>query len=154
MQLLKEKKDNSSLVSCRNNKGETPLNQAAKCGSDEMISWLKIYCDRSILSKILKQTDHTGLTPLHLAAQHGHLETVEALLNAGSDPLEEGDISGKTVLHHVVGNPSFRTEDAKELIDVLVDHFENDGQKALFLWASAIGIDTADEMEGIDPDLK
>ncbi|GLJ53132.1 hypothetical protein SUGI_1132280 [Cryptomeria japonica] len=143
----------SGLVSCRNNKGETPLHQAAMCGNTDMIISLRLWC-KAILTKILKQIDYGGRTPLHFAPRHGHLKSVVELLNSGSDPLEERDISGKTVLHHVVANPSFRAEDAKALIDVLVDYFEYDGQKALFLWASAIGIGTADEMEGINPDIK
>ncbi|GLJ53136.1 hypothetical protein SUGI_1132320 [Cryptomeria japonica] len=152
-QLQKKLLRDSGLASCRNNKGETPLHQAAMCGNTDMIISLRLWC-KPILTKILKQIDHKGRTALHLAARHGHLKSVLELLNAGSDPLEERDISGNTVLHHVVANPSFRTEDAKALIDVLVDHFEYDGQKALFLWASAIGIGTADEMEGINPDIK
>ncbi|GLJ53133.1 hypothetical protein SUGI_1132290 [Cryptomeria japonica] len=90
-QLQKMLLRDSGLVSCRNNKGETPLHQVAMC------------------------------------ARHGHLKSVVEMLNSGSDPLEERDISGKMVLHHVVANPSFRAEDAKALIDLLVDYFEYDG---------------------------
>lgn len=156
MQALKEKIVTFDLIRSRNKKGETPLHLTAMCGNENMIYLLGQWYYRrekvTLLRKLLKQTDYLGLTPLHLATRYNHLETVEGLLSAGSNLLEERDISGKIALHSFVENTSLNPEDAKKLIDTLLNHFETDGEKALFLWASAIGIGTVDEMEGINPD--
>ena len=42
-----------------------------------------------------------GLTALHLAAQHGHLDVAQFLLEKNSN-LEKGDHRGRTAVYHAV----------------------------------------------------
>lgn len=44
-----------------------------------------------------------GKTPLYLAAEHGHLEIVRILVEAGADP-NAGDFSGRTPLDSATEN--------------------------------------------------
>jgi len=47
--------------------------------------------------------DEQGRTPLHLSAEHGHMETSKTLLNAGADP-NIMDVSGKRALDYALAN--------------------------------------------------
>ncbi|XP_072272959.1 ankyrin repeat and SAM domain-containing protein 4B [Pyxicephalus adspersus] len=49
--------------------------------------------------KDLNTTDGDGMTPLLLAAYHGHLDVLEVVCNRGGDP-DKSDIWGNTPLHH------------------------------------------------------
>ncbi|XP_018424536.1 PREDICTED: ankyrin repeat and SAM domain-containing protein 4B [Nanorana parkeri] len=49
--------------------------------------------------KDVNTTDADGMSPLLLAAYHGHLDVLEVLCNRGGDP-NKSDIWGNTPLHH------------------------------------------------------
>ena len=51
----------------------------------------------SMDNRLTRATDARGRTPLHLAAQHGHRETVETLLHNNADP-NARDADGQTAL--------------------------------------------------------
>lgn len=50
----------------------------------------------------LEKRDPKGKTPLHLAAEKGEVQIVQALLTKGAS-LEAADFSGNTALHHAAG---------------------------------------------------
>ncbi|KAM5153018.1 ankyrin repeat and SAM domain-containing protein 4B [Mantella aurantiaca] len=49
--------------------------------------------------KDINTTDGDGMTPLLLAAYHGHMDVLEVVCNRGGDP-NKSDIWGNTPLHH------------------------------------------------------
>ncbi len=59
----------------------------------DCIHWASAYGDLELLEKILKhhpslvnKVNRYGMTPLHAACFHGHLESVKLLLKSGADP--------------------------------------------------------------------
>lgn len=66
------------LVACRR-PADTPLKQAASAGNADAV--------RELLAGGIPPDEpgHPGLTALMLAARHGHLEAMEALITAGAD---------------------------------------------------------------------
>ena len=84
------------------NSGQTLLHHACYFGhTDVALLLLEKYQPHGNSVAALLAKDVTGKTPLHWAAQRGHLETVEALLMAGTSMetlqqmLEERDDNGK-----------------------------------------------------------
>jgi hypothetical protein len=52
--------------------------------------------------------DEQGRTPLHLAAEHGHMDTTKKLLDAGADP-NVRDVSGKLALDYALAHHNGQT---------------------------------------------
>uniref|UniRef100_A0A0C9RUF4 TSA: Wollemia nobilis Ref_Wollemi_Transcript_12549_4809 transcribed RNA sequence n=1 Tax=Wollemia nobilis TaxID=56998 RepID=A0A0C9RUF4_9CONI len=141
----------ANLVHKKNKKGETPLHVAAIYGNIEMVKEV-IVClsDKGSVKTALKDVDYGGRTPLHLAAREGHAEMVKELLTYGSDPLEERDDGGKTALHYA----AMSIINASESVKTLLGHCKSEKEQALLLWVSAARIGTADEIEGLDSNIK
>ena len=67
-------------LAARNERGTTPLHDAAFRGNAETVTvLLEAGAD-------LEARNESGTTPLHMAALGGNAETVTALLEAGADP--------------------------------------------------------------------
>ncbi|XP_057829616.2 uncharacterized protein LOC131040682 [Cryptomeria japonica] len=128
--------------------GQTPLHVAALEG--------KIYQVDALLSMsrhpktYVRRADYLGQTALHKAAGRGHLDTMKVLLHWGAQPLLERDCDGRTAMHYVVQAKS--GSDRIELAKLLLKKCESDDRKLLFLWASAAGLGTADQiLNNCDP---
>ncbi|XP_068698694.1 tonsoku-like protein isoform X1 [Montipora foliosa] len=83
-----------------NEKGETPLHEAAIAGNLQRVE--------ALLEKgaDVNARDYCGWLPLHEACNHGHVEIVELLLKAGSDVNDQGGehCFGVTPLHDAAEN--------------------------------------------------
>ncbi len=109
-----------TLANARNHDGQTPLQLAAQNGHDETVNLLiehgaeldiftSIRLSRSEQVIHLLDADETlinvrdedGLTPLHLAAQHGHLKLARFLIDHGAS-VDARDLMGATPLHRAI----------------------------------------------------
>jgi ankyrin repeat protein len=70
---------------------EDILSAAAKGDVDEVAAVL------SMDNRLARATDPAGRTPLHLAAMHGHADTVDMLIHNSADP-NARDAEGRTAL--------------------------------------------------------
>jgi len=71
-------------------------------------SWWQVFCARdagNINVKIPCFDDNREVSPLHLAAENGHVETVIALLDQFKADVTLRDSDGNSALHSVVHQP-------------------------------------------------
>lgn len=88
-------------VNTPNAAGSTPLLEAAKDGSFEIVEELMRHGARN--SFIINQADNEGLSPLHAAVQSGNLKLVKLLLSYGAgSSVNSPDSNGVTPLHSAV----------------------------------------------------
>ncbi|GLJ06279.1 hypothetical protein SUGI_0035050 [Cryptomeria japonica] len=149
--------DSSSvnLIYARDDEGRTPLHLASAKGNIEMVEKLLSFSADNPSQGIhyIKQVDGLGKTALQMAAGGGHTRIVQLFLDRGCDPLSERDANGSTALHYAVQAKD--PEVALAISQSLLDKYENERKKKLLLlWASAGGIGTAEEREGVDPSVK
>lgn len=62
----------------------TPLHQAAEQGSDDAIVTILKAVPADKINEYLNQKDFWGVTPLHLAAKHGHFSAIKVLVTSGA----------------------------------------------------------------------
>ncbi|GLJ15190.1 hypothetical protein SUGI_0248350 [Cryptomeria japonica] len=122
--------------------GQTLLHVAASEG--------KVYQVNALLSMsrhpktYVRRADYLGQTALHKAAERGHLKTIIVLLRWGAQPLLERDCDGRTAMHYAVqAKPG---NDRIEVAKLLLKKCGSDDRKLLFLWASAAGLGSADQI--------
>jgi ankyrin repeat protein len=91
--------------------GEAALHKAASEGRYNMCSYLLSAAEQSVAQAgvggakvLLRQRNSAGQTPLILACLSGSLETVQLLIDAGSELEAKDDINGYTPLHAAVRN--------------------------------------------------
>ena len=103
---------NDATVSIRDMRGRTALHLAADSGNVNVVQYLLRAGKNFVLANILAllaiifrsekisvdDKDYGLQTPLHLAADGGHVEVAELLLNAGAD-IESGSGSGRRPIH-------------------------------------------------------
>ncbi|XP_059073051.1 uncharacterized protein LOC131073782 isoform X2 [Cryptomeria japonica] len=143
------------LIYVRDDEGRTPLHLASAKGNIEMVLKLLYFSAENASQGIhyIQQVDGLGKTALQMAARGGHTRIVRLLLDRGCDPLSERDANGSTALHYAV--QARDAEAALAISQSLLNKYENESKKkSLLLWASAGGIGTAEETEGVDPLVK
>ena len=84
------------------NDGKNALQCLVRCRnhSTSKVPVLKYLLAQLVGTKLLKQKDNEGYTPLQGALKHRCLWPIETLLEQGADPLEP-DPEGNTALHHL-----------------------------------------------------
>lgn len=88
-------------VNTPNSAGSTPLIEAAKEGSFEIVEELMKHGAHN--SHTINQADNDGLTPLHAAIQSGNLKLVKLLLSYGAESsVNSPDSKGVMPLHSAV----------------------------------------------------
>jgi ankyrin repeat protein len=105
-------KDNSDLVSSKDEHGWTALEWAAYAGQKDAAAYL-LARKAEVSAK-----DNDGDTPLHRAAEQGHREVVELLL-ANQAEVDAKDNHGWTALHFAANY------DRKEVAELLLAHGAN-----------------------------
>lgn len=109
-----------SVAVKRNEKGETQLHVACISGNVEAVEKLLV------AGHSTQVRDHFGWTPLHEAANHGHIEVAKLLLQHGADVNDPGSLmcQGVTPLHDAAscGNTS--------MMQLLIEHGANVELKA------------------------
>ncbi|KAH9316707.1 hypothetical protein KI387_025334, partial [Taxus chinensis] len=124
----------------------TPLHMAAANGNLKMVEKLlskRLINAKEVRCNYVRSADVQGQTALHKAARGGHRKIVKKLLDEGAHPLEERDCDGKTALHYAV--QAENGEDALAITKLLLKYCESDKQKILLLFASAVGIGSAEK---------
>ncbi|XP_070576697.1 ankyrin repeat and SOCS box protein 3-like [Ptychodera flava] len=97
--LLKKLIKSGKSINVRDNRGWSPLHQAAYDGHTQCI---KILCDHVDTDVNLRAFE--GGTALYFAASGGHLDAMKVLLNAGADPLVPDNEENAPLLKAVRGN--------------------------------------------------
>ncbi|XP_057841088.2 uncharacterized protein LOC131050819 isoform X2 [Cryptomeria japonica] len=132
----------------------TPLHVAAARGNLKMVE--KFLSKRVISEQKRKEyvraPDALGQTALHKAASGGHKKIVKKLLDKGANPLQERDCDGKTALHFAT--QAEKGEDAMAIAKLLLNECESNKQKSLLLFASAVGIGSAEQSISSNSELK
>ncbi|KAF6201816.1 hypothetical protein GE061_004211 [Apolygus lucorum] len=75
------------------------LHLSSRYGNQSMIEWILESEERKQI--FLSSVDRTQRTPLHIAAEGGHLEAVKFLVKAGANMSTRSE-GGQTLLHHAV----------------------------------------------------
>ncbi|XP_045463564.1 transient receptor potential cation channel subfamily A member 1 isoform X3 [Harmonia axyridis] len=118
-----------AVINLKNNNNESPLHFAARFGRFHTVKQL---LDSEKGTFIINECDGEGLTPLHIASQHGHTRIVQLLLNRGA--LLHRDHNGRNPLHLAAMNGFTQTMEL--LLSVhshLLDQTDKDGNTALHL---------------------
>ncbi|XP_057863598.2 uncharacterized protein LOC131071677 isoform X2 [Cryptomeria japonica] len=154
----------TSQVFLKDDRETTPLHLAAERGNLKMVE--KLLSDRAISRKkrinYVGAPDVLGQTALHKAAGGGHKKIVKKLLDEGAQPLRERDCDGKTVLHFA--SQAKNGKNAEAIAKLLLESFESDKQKGdgcksdkekiLLLYASAVGIGSAEKSSSPNSPLR
>jgi cytohesin len=122
--------DAGGSVDSTDDQGWSALHYAANAGATEMVRYL--LDDRNAA---VDPRTKDGRTPLHLAAQHGHLDTVQILCSREADP-DCPAASGSTPLHLAAG---VRNSDVAALLllhGAKPDTTDNQGTTPLHVAAS------------------
>ncbi|KAL7755650.1 hypothetical protein ACKLNR_014177 [Fusarium oxysporum f. sp. zingiberi] len=120
----------TKVVDRQNQRMETPLHLAARCGHKDMILWLidkgadvqamskdfttvlhiaSVHCESSVIEYLISkgakvnEGDHWQWTPLHHAARDGRTDNVQLLINEKADLHAVSD-DGQTALHLAAEN--------------------------------------------------
>ncbi|XP_059075643.1 uncharacterized protein LOC131040826 isoform X2 [Cryptomeria japonica] len=101
--------------------------------------------------KSIRQPDFFGQTALLEAVRRGHCEAVRYLLDKGSRPLFERNSEGKTALYYSVHIADKQA--AIQMAEILLNHYTSREERLLLLWASAIGMGTAEQSAESSPEL-
>ncbi|XP_057844514.1 uncharacterized protein LOC131053903 isoform X2 [Cryptomeria japonica] len=132
----------------------TPLHVAAEKGNTKMVE--KLLSKRVISgqerNKYVGAKDVLDQTALHKAASGGHKKIVSKLLNEGARPLEERDCDGKTALHYAA--QAENDDDALAIAKLLLGKCESEKHRSLLLFASAVGIGSAEKSLSSDSKIK
>ncbi|XP_059075641.1 uncharacterized protein LOC131041439 isoform X1 [Cryptomeria japonica] len=102
--------------------------------------------------KSIRQPDFFGQTALLEAVRGAHCEAVRYLLDKGSRPLFERNSEGKTALHYSVQITDKQA--AIQMAEILLNHYTSREERLLLLWASAIGMGTAEQSAESSPELQ
>ncbi|XP_059065124.1 uncharacterized protein LOC131857084 [Cryptomeria japonica] len=144
------KSSSANLVYATDGEGRTPLHFASAKGNIKMVEKL---LENTREEKMFQQPDGFGKTALQMAAQGGHTRIVQRLLEQVSDPFLHRDAHGSTALHYATGVQD--AEVALAISQSLLNKYKGgDDNRSLMLWASAAGIGTAEEREGVNPLVK
>nr|KAI8750039.1 transient receptor potential cation channel subfamily A member 1 [Biomphalaria glabrata] len=120
-----------AVLNMKNNDKQSPLHFAARYGRYNTCCRL---LDSHHGPNIINETDGTGLTALHIAAQNGHTKVVQLLLQRGAVVNKDND--DNTALHHAAANGWTHT--MKVLISVhsnLIDVVNNEADTPLHVAA-------------------
>ncbi|XP_055886580.1 transient receptor potential cation channel subfamily A member 1-like isoform X2 [Biomphalaria glabrata] len=120
-----------AVLNMKNNDKQSPFHFAARYGRYNTCRRL---LDSHHGPNIINETDGTGLTALHIAAQNGHTKVVQLLLQRGAVVNKDND--DNTALHHAAANGWTHT--MKVLISVhsnLIDVVNTDGDTPLHVAA-------------------
>ncbi|KAH9314155.1 hypothetical protein KI387_022782, partial [Taxus chinensis] len=138
----------ANKVTLKDSSGTTPLHIAAAKGNIKMVD--KLLSKRLIpkpqeKEQFVRSADVLGQTALHKAASGGHRKVVKKFLEEGAHPLNERDCDGRTALHYAVQAED--SNDALAIAKLLLKKCDSssEGEKALLLFASAVGIGSAEE---------
>ncbi|KAH9297181.1 hypothetical protein KI387_028863 [Taxus chinensis] len=142
-------------VILKDSSGITPLHIAAAKGNIKMVD--KLLSKRLIpkpqdRERFVRSADVLGQTALHKAASGGHKKVVKKLLKEGAHPLKERDCDGKTALHYAVQAED--NDDAMTIAKLLLKKCDCPEEKALLLFASAVGIGSAENSSTSNSSLK
>ena len=86
------------LLETRNLLGKTPLHIAAMQGSVELVTWFVDELQKNHCATPYALVDKAGYTPLHEAAQYGHVAVCNYLMSLGADPYVL-NINGDAPIH-------------------------------------------------------
>jgi ankyrin repeat protein len=139
----------------RDDEGRTPLHLACAKGNREMVEkLLSLATTADDVKHYIEQADGFGKTALQMAAGGGHTRIVRLLLEKGCDSLSQRDVNGSTVLHYATQAKD--PDVALAISQSILNKYDADksNEKSLLLWASAAGIGTAEEREGVEPFVK
>lgn len=84
----------SDYTKMSNNNGRTAVHEAADHGKFVCLTYLLQH------GAVCKTRDRSGITPLMLSAQKGHLQTLRRLALADPETMMCNDMNGYTALHH------------------------------------------------------
>ncbi|KAG6740643.1 hypothetical protein POTOM_056099 [Populus tomentosa] len=128
----------ASLLRMKNNKGNTPLRDAASMGIHDGARLLVSRCPVAA-----SQRNEEGNLPIHVACQKGHLQVVRELLNYWLDPMDFLNEKGHNILHVAAGSGQMRIVDEilrNRDLEALINEKDYDGNTPLHEDDAARGV--------------